>query len=65
MALPTPNEQQTLEFTALGLPFLNITGKNTVIADGLEFTALGLGYFATSPSAEPSTYNAAQFFMLF
>ena len=66
MALPTQQEQTSLEFIVNGLPYVNVTGSSTIQADGIHFIINGLPYYATSPSgAPPVTYNAAQFFMLF
>lgn len=64
MALPTQQEQTSLEFIVGGLPYVNVTGSATIQADGNEFIINGLPYYATSP-VSVVTYNATQFFMLF
>lgn len=66
MALPTQQEQTSLEFIVNGAPYVNVTGKSTIQADGIHFIVNGAPYIATSPTgAAPVTYNATQFFMLF
>lgn len=66
MALPSYEEQTSLDFTINGLPYVNVTASQTIQADGIHFPINGLPYYATSPGgAPPITYNATQFFMLF
>lgn len=66
MALPSQQEQTSLEFTVDGLPYVNVTGNPTIQADGMHFIINGLPYYATGPGgAPPVVYNASQFFMLF
>ena len=66
MALPTYEEQTSLEFIVNGLPYVNVTSSPTIQADGIHFIINGLPYYATSPGgAPPVTYNTTQFFMLF
>lgn len=66
MALPTYEEQLSMEFLIAGEPFMAITGNSNIVATTMEFLINTEPYYATSPSgAPPVTYNAAQFFMLF
>lgn len=66
MALPTFEEQTSLEFIVNGAPYVNVTSNSTIIADGMHFIVNGAPYYATSPTgAPPVVYNASQFFMLF
>lgn len=64
MALPTQEEQVSLEFIVNGTPYANVTGNSTIIADGIHFIVNGAPYYATS-SVSGVAYNATQFFMLF
>lgn len=64
MALPTTIEQQSLEFTVNGAPYVNVAGNSTMAVDGIHFVINGHPYYATSP-VSVVTYNATQFFMVF
>lgn len=67
MALPSQLTQQSLEFIVNGMPYLNVTGKSSIVADGIHFNVNGMPYRSTSPDGGGGvvTYNTTQFFLLF
>jgi len=68
MSLPNSNDIGTLDYVCFGMPANNTNSNDTQATNSLDYVFLGMpfvGAVSTYTPAPPSTYNTAQFFMVF
>jgi len=61
MALPTDNDEYTLNIIYLGAPFVQVATKSTIDLNTLDWTYLGEPFWGLSPAAGVTTNNVIFF----
>lgn len=65
MATPTQENLGTMDYSYLGIPFVNVESKTGQNTNSLDFSYLGLPFVGAQVGAAPVTFDTSRMFIIF